>query len=108
MILIKFLNIYPATSGLNKNFLLMNSWFKTSAVLMFAIIFSSISYSQEGFGIKAGLNLANETVEGTSFDIKTGVNAGVMMQFPLGDRFFLNPELLYSVKGYKNSSKLNL
>ncbi|HEY0580021.1 MAG TPA: porin family protein [Candidatus Nitrosocosmicus sp.] len=86
----------------------MNSWFKTFAVLIFAIIFCKISYSQERFGIKAGVNFANKNVEGTSFDTKTGVNAGVMIQFPLGHRFFLHPELLYSVKGYKISNKVNL
>lgn len=48
----------------------MNSWFKTIAVLIAAIIFSKVSNSQEKFAIKAGVNLevgANRVIELSAF-----------------------------------------
>lgn len=53
--------------------------------------------AQIAFGAKAGLNLANWTTEG--HNTITAFHGGVVAQFPLGEYFSLQPELLYEGKG---------
>ncbi len=61
------------------------------------------------FGIKAGLNVSNVyDSKGQDFvaKAKTGVAAGVFCQIPLGEYLGIQPELLYSQKGFKGSGSL--
>lgn len=53
------------------------------------------------FGIKAGASLTN-AVGGTSdFKNKFGFHGGFVANLPLSDMFSIQPEVLYSMKGYK-------
>jgi hypothetical protein len=77
-------------------------------VFLFAIalIIINSSYAQVRFGLKAGGNLAN--VDG--FDkskMKLGLSAGPALQIKLANVFFLQPELLYSIKGSQSDSLQN-
>lgn len=61
---------------------------------------------QFGFGIKAGVNIANVyDEEGDDFvaDSKPGFFAGAFVSAPLGTLFGLQPEINYSQKGFKSS-----
>jgi hypothetical protein len=56
------------------------------------------------FGIKGGLNLTNLYVANTTNEhIKAGFNAGVFVKIPVTRGFSIQPELLYSVKGAKDT-----
>ena len=57
------------------------------------------------FGIKAGLNFSSlsissiEGVQPTVNSSQIGISAGVYVHIPLSDKWYINPELLYSQKG---------
>ena len=55
------------------------------------------------FGAKAGLNLANISGVEEGFDTKmlASFNIGGFAEIKVSDKFFVQPELLYSVQGYK-------
>ena len=58
------------------------------------------------FGIKAGGNLANVyDVKGDDFnaDAKLGFVGGVFLSIPIGNFLGIQPEVLYSQKGYRTS-----
>jgi hypothetical protein len=67
---------------------------------------SAMAQSDVTFGIRAGVNFQNLTGkdgEGRSLenDLKTGFNAGVNAEIPVGIDFYLQPGLLFSTKGAK-------
>jgi hypothetical protein len=56
------------------------------------------------FGIKAGLNLTNMYVQDVSDEnMKAGLTAGVYAKLPVARGFSIQPELLYSNKGAKET-----
>jgi len=70
---------------------------------------SNDSRSSFHFGIKAGLNFANvydEQGEEFRADGKTGFAGGVFMTIPLGEVFGVQPEVLFSQKGFKATGSL--
>ena len=82
--------------------------------IVFTLFFINESHAQVRFGLKAGGNLAN--LDG--FDqakMKLGINGGPVLQVNLAKMFFVQSELLYSIKGTKaeetqfsSDSSLNL
>jgi len=61
------------------------------------------------FGVKAGLNLSNVyDSQGEQFnaDPKLGLAAGIFVALPLGKYFGVQPEILFSQKGYKGTGSL--
>jgi hypothetical protein len=61
------------------------------------------------FGVKAGVNLSNVyDSQGEQFnaDSKLGLAAGVFVALPLGKYFGIQPEILFSQKGYKGSGSI--
>jgi hypothetical protein len=75
-------------------------------VILIALFFINSSYAQVRFGLKAGGNLAN--IDG--FDktkMKLGLSAGPALQVKLANVFFLQTELLYSIKGTRSDSMQN-
>lgn len=72
-------------------------------LLLMATFLISYSFAQVRFGLKAGGNLAN--IDG--FDkskMKLGLSAGPALQVKLANVFFLQTELLYSIKGSSSDS----
>jgi len=70
--------------------------------------------AQMGFGIKAGLNLADisdletvDTIDELEQEATTGFVGGAYLKFPMGP-FKLQIEGLYSLKGAKGSTRTNL
>jgi opacity protein-like surface antigen len=75
---------------------------KKILVIVFVLI-ASYSYAQDlKFGAKAGLNLTNivgDDVE--DVDIKAGLYFGGFMNISLSDHLSFQPEILYSMQGWK-------
>ena len=73
-----------------------------TAALTLSICFAK-AYSQTQWGIKAGLNLAQ--IENAEYfepnKSRLGLNGGLLARFNLNDKFFIQPEALYSGKGFK-------
>jgi len=75
-------------------------------IILTALFLVTTSYAQVRLGLKAGGNLAN--VDG--FDktkMKLGLSAGPALQIKLANVFFLQTELLYSIKGTRSDSMQN-
>ncbi|HLU87674.1 MAG TPA: porin family protein [Taishania sp.] len=72
----------------------------------------SVSFSQEDlrerftFGLKAGLNISNiwdTESENFSADPKAGFAGGAFVSIPLGRLFAIQPEVMFSQKGFRGS-----
>jgi len=90
-----------------------------STALLFAMAVSTTGFAQDGtstssstdtrenfkFGVKAGINLSNvydEENEELVADGKVGFAGGVFFSIPLGKFVGIQPEVLYSEKGFKS------
>ncbi len=73
-----------------------------SAVLVLAVLCAGLSYSQVGIGIKGGVNFANIGGADARTDSKslTGFAAGGYLEISLPVLFTIQPEVLYSMKGF--------
>ena len=88
------------------------------AATLVVLLMASMSFAQDGntddrdelkFGIKAGVNFANVYDEkGDEFvaDGKTGLAAGAFVSIPFGKLFGIQPEVMYSQKGFKSSGNV--
>lgn len=77
---------------------------KLLLVLVIAVSAFTVN-AQVQFGVKAGVNFANQkyTYGGVSVSPKSllGFHAGVIANFGVGDKFIIQPGLLFSQKGAK-------
>jgi len=76
------------------------------ALVFFTIATSAQSLIPIKYGIKAGLNFSNlnitsaiDGVQPTDNSLQIGISAGFIVHIPLSDKWFINPEVLYSQKG---------
>lgn len=82
---------------------------KTISLFTLAILllFATQSFAQLRFGAKAGLNLANMVNKdndndfGKDASMKPGFHVGVVAEYSLGEKFAIEPALLFSTKGFK-------
>lgn len=76
---------------------------KKSIITAAGIIFLFCqSFSQVNFGAKAGLNISTVKDDFWKADnIRPGFNGGLFAEIKISKTFFIQPELLYSAKGYK-------
>ena len=52
------------------------------------------------FGVKGGINFSNMTSDGFEDEnSRTGFHLGLLSEIPVGDRFSIQPEVLYSTQG---------
>lgn len=73
-----------------------------SAIAIFAFGFANAQKAE--FGIKAGLNMANQNFVGAgapSTSTLIGVNVGGFAEIKFSEKFAIQPELLYSTQGAK-------
>jgi hypothetical protein len=84
-----------------------------SMIFIAAIITTSTSAQDDrskiSMGVKAGLNYANVyDSEGEEFDAdaKVGFAAGVFVAIPIGQWMGVQPELLFSQKGYQSTGSI--
>jgi hypothetical protein len=71
------------------------------------LVFSFTNAQKATFGIKGGLNVANQSYSGDASPSPTsliGVNIGAFVDFKIADKLYFQPEVLYSTQG----SKFNL
>jgi hypothetical protein len=80
---------------------------KLTLVLLAGISFATAANAQSlQFGIKAGANFANvngDGLQGTSTSSLVGFNGGVFLGLGFTDNLSLQPELVYSGQGFKES-----
>ena len=87
---------------------------KITLIFAVALLMSGICNAQEKrdnlhFGLKVGANLSNVyDAQGQNFvaDSKTGLAVGTFLSIPLGKVFGIQPEVIYSEKGFKSSGTL--
>ncbi|MBN2614181.1 MAG: PorT family protein [Bacteroidales bacterium] len=79
--------------------------FVAVSLMAFFALFAVSGQAQVKFGIQGGLDLSKMEINtpGLNFDTKdiTGYSVGLISEFKFGDRFLLQPGLLYAVKGTK-------
>ncbi|WP_225986524.1 porin family protein [Rufibacter sp. LB8] len=79
-------------------------------ILAAAVVASYTAQAQSTFGLKGGLNYSNlsgDLKEESRFNNKIGFNAGIYFNAPIVPGFFsIQPEVLYSNKGYKYDDKV--
>ena len=64
----------------------------------------NVNETESTIGIKGGMNLSSLTIDDdTDQNLKFGFHVGVFNKIPFSERFAIQPELLYSVKGLKYS-----
>ena len=79
---------------------------KIVLLLVTIVAFSAASYAQGvSFGIKAGVNIANQKYDADGFsfspDAKAGFHVGGFVTFMFSETFGLQPELLFNTVGAK-------
>jgi hypothetical protein len=78
---------------------------KRTLLIIGLIIFTFTTVNaQKGvdFGLKGGINFSNMTSDNfAENDSKTGFHIGLISEIPLGDKFSVQPEILYSSQGTK-------
>jgi len=71
-----------------------------------AMLVAALSFGQVKFGVVAGPNFSSSTVKSAgdkeTSGLVTNVRAGVTVDLPLADEFFIGTGLLYAGKGGKN------
>lgn len=78
---------------------------KTLLIIMLTFLVISTVKSQEKiqFGILGGVNFTNMTSNDllNNEEYRTGFQVGAIIEIPFGDKFSLQPEVLYSTQGVK-------
>ncbi len=79
--------------------------YKFGIILIALFLISAGSYAQfTQYGVKAGLNLSNLTVDDANDrNLRTGFHAGVFGRLGFSEFFSLQPELIYTTKGFTNT-----
>ncbi|MES2812077.1 MAG: porin family protein [Bacteroidota bacterium] len=83
----------------------MKKFILTTALVLF--VFTSAQAQLLKIGVKAGLNYANFSGSDLQTDAITSYHAGLSAQIKLGEKFSLQPEIMYSTQGasYDNLSE---
>jgi hypothetical protein len=83
---------------------MITKFIKISAVALTALLISTnVSFAQ--FGITAGANLSNIGGDNTDDNaMKTSFHAGLTYDLGITDHFFIQPGLIYSMKGAQSDS----
>ncbi|MCU4176503.1 porin family protein [Carboxylicivirga sp. N1Y90] len=78
---------------------------KKLLVLVALLAIASSSFAQVKFGAKAGINIANLKITEVDYDpgleYKVGLTIGAFAKYSVSEKFAIQPELLYSMKGAK-------
>jgi hypothetical protein len=79
---------------------------KKISLLVVSVFLSTLLFAQRGadFGIKAGLNVANMSIEPDvrNTDVRLGLHAGLLAHIHLAPEWALQPELVYSGQGFED------
>jgi hypothetical protein len=80
---------------------------KKLALVLLAGFFFASAHAQFAFGIKGGANISNvngSDVSGLTTSSVVGFNAGAYLKVPLRHGLSLQPEVVYSSQGFKQTS----
>lgn len=78
---------------------------RKTVITIFLLSVLSQTFAQVSIGLKTGVNIANVKNIGTSeTKPRFGINTGLYTEFGVNDKFNIQGEILYSIKGYKFSS----
>jgi len=83
---------------------------KKITTLVFACLLGAVAYGQSiSGGLKAGLNLANETFKGNGYtsspSFLPGLHGGAYVTVMFSDHLGVQPEVLYSAQGAKSGDQ---
>ena len=71
-------------------------------IVLAAMIMPAKVFAQGArWGVKGGLNIAQESTDEGSTDSRIGIHLGATVEFPMGRGWDIQPELLYSMQGGK-------
>lgn len=76
------------------------------SILLISLLFVSLGSSAQftRYGVKAGVNFSNMTIDDADDrTMKTGFHAGVFGRMGITEVFSVQPELLYTTKGFTNA-----
>jgi hypothetical protein len=78
---------------------------KTIILAITVVVLATSAFAQKKveFGVKAGMNFAQEYIEEGSTDMRVGLHAGIFTEFFISNRFGLQTELQYSMQGGKDN-----
>lgn len=86
---------------------------KKMFVLLAFLLCVFAANAQVRFGLKAGYNLTDVKMESDAYTLKgldynkvSGFHAGVMVDVALGEHFFLQPGLLYMLRGFDANGRV--
>jgi len=82
---------------------------KTFLIISLSILSITAVHSQKRiqFGVKGGINFTSMTSDFLfDKDYKIGFHIGVVSEIPIGDKFALQPEILYATQGTKGKEIL--
>lgn len=66
----------------------------------------NISFAQTTYGFKAGMNLSNYSGNDMDGKVKIGFHGGMLMHYYILPSLILQPELLYSQRGFKKTETI--
>ena len=88
----------------------MKTFLKTFTLIFALVLTVNTVQAQINFGVRAGVNLANQTFEFGSFsiepDARVGLTLGVLANIGITEAFSIQPELNFIQKGSKTKEDL--
>lgn len=79
---------------------------KSTILLILLVVLPILGYSQGlGIGIKGGMNFANQSITDISTDSRTGFVGGAYAVIKFGDKWGVQPEILFSSQGHEFQSQ---
>ena len=75
---------------------------KKIRLTLFSLTFITLTFGQITVGIKSGLNISNtKDIAPPGSSARLGFNAGLLSVIGISKKIIVQPEVLYSVKGYR-------
>lgn len=77
---------------------------KTLIIIALTVLSLSLAFADVTYGLRGGLNLTNRSTSSKNsvkMDNRTGFHGGLILQYHTDSNFMVQPEILYSQKGYK-------
>lgn len=80
---------------------------KSLALLTVALAFATCSFAQFHVGVKGGANIFKVDGQKFSDEFKFGYNLGAFLEIPLGTKWAIQPELLWSQTNYRTGGEFS-
>jgi hypothetical protein len=101
-LLLKFLKALASAGDFISTTSFKNNFMKKNILPAIALLLiSTCANSQIKLGLKAGTNFCFITGLNNDYKPRVGINAGVLVKGNISKKIFIQPEILYSIKGYQ-------